>query len=135
MSVRFVMIPGQPVGKGRPRFVRSTGHVYTPEKTRDYESRVRQLYNLLQYGEPLIGPVRLSINAVFQLPKNKRKALSGTPYTGRPDIDNVAKCIQDALNGLAYRDDSQVTELVINMRYCSLTEEAHVSVFVEEARP
>lgn len=130
--IRFVSIPGQPVGKGRPRFVRTTGHVYTPEKTRDYEDKVRTLYALHKYGQPMQGPVRLSINAVFKLPKAKQHQ-AGKPYTGKPDIDNVVKCIQDALNGLAYEDDKQVTELIANMRYCELQEEPHVSVFVEEA--
>lgn len=41
----------------------------------------------------------------------------GEPYTHKPDADNVAKAVLDALNGLAYEDDSQVQELVIIKKY------------------
>jgi len=133
----MITIPGPPVGKGRPRFVRATGHTYTPEKTRAYEAMVRQVYRLGRHGDPLQGPVCLEIMAVFPLPKDKRRrsALAGQPYTGKPDIDNVIKVIQDALNGLAYADDKQVTELHAALRYCGEGEQPHVSVIIEEAKP
>ena len=38
-SCEFV-VSGQPIGKGRPRFTK-TGRVYTPQKTKEYETRVR----------------------------------------------------------------------------------------------
>lgn len=31
--------------------------------------------------------------------------------------DNIAKAILDSLNGLAYKDDSQVTELIVLKEY------------------
>lgn len=31
--------------------------------------------------------------------------------TTKPDIDNVLKAVLDALNGVAYKDDSQVVEV------------------------
>lgn len=132
--MRHIYIPGQPVGKGRPRFVRATGHAYTPTKTKDYEALVKRAYIIYNGHTMLTGPIRLDISAVYQLPKDKKRraTLAQRPYTGKPDIDNVAKVIQDALNGLAYEDDKQVVEMYVEKRYCGEDEEPHVSVTVGE---
>ena len=37
--------------------------------------------------------------------------------TVKPDLDNIAKIVADALNGLAYRDDSCIVDLVVRKRY------------------
>jgi Holliday junction resolvase RusA-like endonuclease len=52
--------------------------------------------------------------------------------TKRPDVSNVIKIIEDALNGLAYRDDSQIVRVVgekyysdsprVEVEICSLSE-------------
>jgi Holliday junction resolvase RusA-like endonuclease len=46
--------------------------------------------------------------------------------TKKPDADNIAKVILDALNGIAYRDDTQVVDLTVSMRYGTYS-----AVFVE----
>ena len=105
-------VPGVPVGKGRPRFTR-TGHTYTPEKTAAYEEKVRLCWKT-QSGQAFAGgvPLKASIIAYFPIPKStskkKAEAMEGTFHTSRPDADNVAKSILDALNGCAYPDDSAV---------------------------
>ena len=43
--------------------------------------------------------------------------MDGTPHTKKPDIDNVAKSVLDALNGLAFDDDSLIHDLQIIKRY------------------
>ena len=131
---RHIYIPGQPVGKGRPRFVKATGHTYTPTKTKDYEALVKLAYQSENKAPALVGPVRIDIFAVFQLPKDKKRRalLAYQPYMSKPDTDNVAKVIQDALNGLAYEDDKQVVEMYVEKRYCGEDEEPHVSVTVGE---
>ena len=62
--------------------------------------------------------------------KNKTKALKGEikPNT-KPDADNIAKIILDALNGAAYTDDKQVTSLEIEKMY---SEKPCVMVYVAE---
>lgn len=76
--------------------------------------------------DQLQGPVRVGIRAFMQTPqaiaKHKRKgpaAESGElrPLT-KPDVDNFAKVI-DALNGIVWRDDSQVVELLVEKFYSS----------------
>lgn len=49
--------------------------------------------------------------------------------TLKPDVDNYVKGIKDALNGIAYVDDSQVTVLLISKFYAR---EPRVEVKVEE---
>ena len=111
MEIKFT-VPGVPVGKGRPRFTRA-GHAYTPEKTAAYEEKVRLCWKT-QSGQGFAGgiPLKASIIAYFPIPKSASKkkaaAMEGTFHTSRPDSDNVAKAILDALNGYLYPDDSAV---------------------------
>jgi hypothetical protein len=49
MSLTLV-IPGTPVAKGRPKFVRATGRTYTPAKTKAAETRVYLAWQ--DAGEP-----------------------------------------------------------------------------------
>ena len=136
MKFRFT-VPGEPVGKGRPRVVRRGGftQTYTPEKTASYENLVKLEFQR-QGGHMLKdGPVYLSIMAWYGIPrsvsKRKREAMIGGLIrpTRKPDCDNVAKVIADALNGLAWHDDSQVVSLHVSKQY---GEAPGVSVMMEE---
>lgn len=75
--------------------------------------------------KPLDGPVGLEIT--FYLPRPKghftpkgalRPTAPAVPTT-RPDADKVLRAVQDALKGVAYRDDSQVTDPAPHKRYCA----------------
>lgn len=115
-------INGEPYGKGRPRF-RKDGHAYTPKKTKDYEHFVKTEYDIQCGNMKLEGPLEAYIKAVFSVPKSdnkttRAKKLSGEiPVTKKPDCDNIAKTILDALNGVAYHDDSQVVNLEVTKVY------------------
>lgn len=125
-KIKFT-VPGKPMGKERHRTARTkNGHMvsYTPEKTSSYEALVRACY--LAAGGTLIsdsGQIRMSIYAYFPIPKKTSKDQFAEMLAGyvqpvkRPDADNIAKIICDALNGIAYRDDSQVTELLVTKAY------------------
>lgn len=114
MKVQFT-IDGKPQGKGRPRL--SYGRIKTPEQTVMYENYIKLLYrsSIKTYFE---GPIKLIINAYYPIAKSdskkkKEQKLSGEirPYNIKPDIDNVVKVICDALNEIAYKDDTQIVEL------------------------
>lgn len=112
-------VHGKPQGKGRPR-VTSHG-TYTPEKTKQYEELVRWCWRA-DSGKSICGvPLSVHITAYFMPPKSvskkKHDELIGTPYTHKPDADNIAKAILDALNGVAFVDDSAVTELIVTKLY------------------
>ena len=49
--------------------------------------------------------------------KKKEELLFKIDYTKKPDADNVAKAILDSLNGLVYKDDSQVSALLVLKNY------------------
>lgn len=120
--IRFEIL-GQPIAKQRPRVTR-TGIAYTPSKTVNYEAIVRYTYqSLYPQRKPILGHIEATIIAVFPVPKSypKKKTaelLKGHHnYDKKPDCDNLAKIILDALNGIAYKDDSQVTLLHIAKEY------------------
>lgn len=128
-------VGGKPHGKGRPRFDRR-GHAYTPQATRDYEMKVREaaraeIKKLMAW--PMDQHYDVRILAGFPIPNSwskqkKELARNGELYPGKPDVDNLEKSILDALNGLAYSDDSQVIQLSISKYY--VTEHAGVYVHV-----
>ena len=127
-------IPGKPLGKARPRVTRR-GITYTPKATAEREKLVRGCFAERYKGaEPLAGPLAVSISSVYPVPQSapaKRKAqmMSGEiSPTVRPDVDNVAKLILDALNGMAYGDDSQVVSLLVSKRYAAAGELPHTLV-------
>lgn len=63
--------------------------------------------------------------------EEKAAALDGTPHIKRPDADNLAKAILDALNGHAYNDDSAIAMLTV--RKYQTTGASRVEVIIEEA--
>jgi len=109
-------IQGKVKGKARPRFY--NGVVFTPHDTVEYEDGVRQCY-MEQDGRFHEGEVCVFIWAHIAIPKSfpkKRRQRcidSKERPIRKPDLDNVAKIILDSLNGIAYRDDTQVTTLHI----------------------
>lgn len=115
-------INAEPYGKGRPRF-RKDGHAYTPKKTKDYEHLVKTEYAIQTGNRQLKGSIRAYITAYFGLNKSDskktivKKLYGDLKPTKKPDCDNIAKTILDALNGIAYDDDSQVVELFIVKKY------------------
>ncbi len=121
-KIKFV-VHGHPHGKARPR-VLSSGRAYTPRKTREYEQRVREAFiRTGKKGFPAGVPLVALIIADFAIPKSvrgqkRREILDGKVWsTKRPDADNIAKSILDALNGFAYHDDSQVVLLAVKKQY------------------
>lgn len=113
-------VPGTPVPKGRPR-VTKTGHAYTPRRTHDYERHVVECYEQALPGDepiPAGVPVVVDIRCMMPRPKSMTKAQrQHAEHTKKPDVDNLAKGILDALNGRAWADDSQIAALMIIKRY------------------
>jgi Holliday junction resolvase RusA-like endonuclease len=97
---------------------------YTPAKTVAYEGLVAHAGAGAMGDKPLLeGALSLKVTALFQLPKaasKARKALAAECrdwHTARPDGDNVLKAIGDGLNGIVWRDDSQIASATITKRY------------------
>lgn len=124
-TVAFV-IPGTPVGKGRPRFARQGSFVrtFTPEKTASYENLVKVKAQEAMTGKTVFaGAVEVFIRIIVTPPaswsqKKQREALAGEIYpTTKPDWDNVGKGICDAMNEIVFKDDKQVVDARVTKRY------------------
>ena len=131
--VKLVVL-GEPMGKQRPRATTINGKVrtYTPKETTNYESMVVSAYKS-QFEQQTFGhgeEIWATIIAYFKLPKNhyhyhKRTNTLDLDKEGElmlegkirpmktPDCDNIAKICLDALNDIAYPDDSQITALLV----------------------
>jgi len=118
-----LIIPGEPVAKGRPRVC--NGHTFTPAKTVNYETLVKELF-IISNQKKIMGELKAKINCYFSIPKSASKSKKSEMYNGiirpvkKPDLDNIAKICLDALNTLAYDDDSQVVELCISKWYANM---------------
>jgi Holliday junction resolvase RusA-like endonuclease len=127
-------VPGEPIAKGRPRFVRATGRTFTPQKTMNYEGVVAgKAAEAMNGREPFEGPLRVTIRATFLVPASwsqKRKS-AAVWKTSKPDADNLAKIV-DAMNAIVWRDDAQVCELTVQKRYGPI---AGLTVSVETLTP
>lgn len=104
-------------GKGRPRFTRF-GSTYTDKKTVEYENLIKEQYEAVSdYMSD--KSIQISIYVCFapnrsDTKKNKLLKLSNELWPKKkPDIDNIIKIVLDALNKVAYQDDTQVN--VINV--------------------
>jgi len=122
-------IPGAPIGKGRPRVTTAGGHAhaYTPVKTASYEAFVAQTYkSSFPRQNALTDPIDLVLRAYYPIPTSwpqskKAKALAEIIMpTVKPDLDNVIKCIADALNGVAWEDDKQIVSVRAEKHYSPL---------------
>ena len=118
--MKFV-IPGEPKAKGRHRT--SNGHSYTPDSTVLYENWIKQCFISSENKERLEGQIEAHIKAFFSIPKSTSKTKRSQMLSGeirptkKPDTDNIAKCVLDACNNLAYKDDSQIVKLVVEKYY------------------
>lgn len=130
-------IKGKPQGKARPRFRKIGNYVstYNTKQTKDYEELVKisvteQCKDKLD--KEYTGLVKMAIKAYFKpnksVSKKQYNLMIGTEFLKKPDSDNIAKIICDSLNGLAYKDDSQVALLNIEKYY---GEEEKVEVQLE----
>jgi Holliday junction resolvase RusA-like endonuclease len=117
------MVHGLPRGKGRARITTRGGfpRAYTDEKTREYEHRIAEA--AAKAGAvPSTCPCTVSLIAVFPIPaswpkKRKTNAVEGNErHTTKPDADNLLKSL-DGLNGIAWKDDSQVYEATVKKVY------------------
>ena len=128
-------IPGEPKGKGRPKFSRQGNFVktYTPDTTVNYENWVKICFQ--GAGQKMLdGQLKVVIKSYFPIPKSfsKKKRESALKEelrpTKKPDCDNIAKIILDALNGLAYKDDKDVVSCLIEKWY---SENPRVEVYID----
>jgi Holliday junction resolvase RusA-like endonuclease len=125
-SVSFT-VPGDPKGWARAR-VRTTTEGkpvhFMDRQTRSWEGVVKLFGQQAMRGrEPFAEPVTLSLVFRRLPPKSVSKAQRAAMLAGRlrpgtkPDGSNLAKAVEDALNGVAYRDDALIVRLIVDKVY------------------
>ncbi len=135
MKISFT-IPGEPTGKARPR-VQKFG-TRNEEKTVLYENLVKTCFFRQSNGRKFDDDAQLDVRvtAYYQIPKSvsKKKQEAMLKHIIRPkkkpDVDNVAKIILDALNKEAYYDDAQVVDFQLRKFY---SDNPRVVVTIQEA--
>ena len=110
---------GKVYSKGRPRVAAT--HTYTPPNTVKFEKAVEEFYEKTG-ATPVYHPVEVRITLLDRRPKSMTKvrhALADAEllYCSVGDVDNRAKSILDAGNGVLFGDDGQVTNLTVRRRY------------------
>lgn len=120
----LIKIPGDPVAKARPRFVRATGRTYTPAKTVAAERSIAQFAAEAMRGRPLLdSPLAVILDCAFLWPKSITKKRRADPQgfwkDTKPDHDNLIK-ILDALNKVVWTDDGKVCLTLVRKYYSDL---------------
>ena len=143
MSEIKLVIYGEPVAQGRPKFARIGNHVhaYDPQKSKNYKQLVRywvtQQLKKIDGFKPLENALYVDLTFFLSIPsswskKRRIEADSGIirPIVRNMDIDNGCKAIMDAGTGLLWADDSIITDLHAKKRYTA--ELARVEITVRE---
>ena len=89
--------------------------MYDPETSRDWKRTVAHEAALAWAQPPLSGPVMVDLR--FALPRPKSLPKRVLHHVKKPDLDNLAKAVKDALRGIVYNDDSQVVCLKVSKAY------------------
>ncbi len=110
-----IIVYGEPVAKGSMKGFNAGGRVILTNdnvKTKDWQTLIAYTAGQ-KCKEVADGPVWL--NVTFYLPKGK--TVKREHPTTKPDIDKLLRCVLDALTGIVYQDDAQVTEVNVSKRY------------------
>ena len=116
-----ITIPTKPRPKLRHRHSRF-GKAYNPVQNEDYESLIR--WHCKQATKHFFeGEVLLQCDFFFKppasTPKKKLESYYSAeePYTKKPDLDNLVKAVKDSLNGVLWKDDSQINCVFARKQY------------------
>jgi Holliday junction resolvase RusA-like endonuclease len=127
-----------PIAKGRPRYAKRGNFVqtYTPKTTVVYETLIRENAKLaMGSSEPLETPLNVLLMFGMPIPSSTPKKLlegylnGSIPHIKKPDVDNLAKSVLDAMNGVVYVDDCKIVRLTIEKKYSKLP---FVSISIRE---
>lgn len=145
-SCAFTVV-GTPKGQPRPRAFARAGHIrmYDPGTAEGWKSAIADAAQDHIPPEPITAAVALSIALVFPRPKshyrtgkhaNKRKDSAPFWVATKPDIDNCAKAVMDALTELRFwRDDALVVKLTITQRYQGNIHRPGALIMIQELLP
>ena len=129
-------VVGDPVPQKQTQFNRHSGHAYNPSaKAQEY---IRWQIRPYAPKEPLRCPVQVDLTFFFKPPKStssikRRQMLNHViHHIKRPDVDNCAYLITNALKTIFFQDDSQIIDLNLHKRYAEEAKTVIKIVPIEE---
>ena len=140
-------VSGDPKPQPRPRAramamrtadggTRHLAQIYNPASAKAWKRAVVEAGRFMRPHSPLSGPVRVTLTFRMKRPKRllrKKDPEGPVLHTAKPDGDNLAKGVLDALTGDGWwRDDSNVAELRVRKEYHAKGDGPGAVVTVEE---
>ena len=108
---------GEPVAQGRPRAgktARGDVVMFDPGKSKDYKRYVAMIASQHRPKQLIEQPVSLTVKVYRPIPGSwskvkQAKAENGALLpTSKPDLSNYIKGVEDAIEGIILKNDSQV---------------------------
>lgn len=144
MSVRFFVL-GIPAPGGSKKHVGGGKLVDACKGAAPWKARVAASAAFAMKGRGLLmGPLRFRFEFVFPRPKkhygtgrNASKLKPSAPdlHTGPPDTTKLIRSTEDALKGIVWRDDSEVSYQTAMKRYANAGQNPGVHITVDEIDP
>jgi Holliday junction resolvase RusA-like endonuclease len=132
-------VPGVPKGQARPRFARMGKFVRVYDTNEaSCNKQAIAAFAMAAGVRPIDGPVAISISAVLPRPQRlcrKKDPAAEVPATCKPDCDNIAKAVCDALNGVAYADDSQISMCTVLKMYHAIGAVPKMEIEIKRMTP
>jgi crossover junction endodeoxyribonuclease RusA len=128
-----MFVPGRPAPQGSKRHVGNGILLESSRAVAPWRTTVAWHAADAFRGAPLDGPIVARFEFVMPRPTSLPKRKPTPPHTKRPDVDKLARAVMDALSGVVWRDDSQVTDMHPTKRYAELDEQPGVNIRVRTA--
>jgi Holliday junction resolvase RusA-like endonuclease len=118
-------VHGEPKGQPRPRAFARGGkaRVYDPGTAEAWKGDIALAARPFLPTEPIDSPIKVAVSFYFPRPARllRKKDPDGLiPHTAKPDSDNAAKAVLDALTTIGmWRDDALVSSLIAEKHYAA----------------
>jgi Holliday junction resolvase RusA-like endonuclease len=113
----LLIVDGPPIPHKRPKICKSK--MYDPQKKEKeafawlIKANLRKINYLSTL--PIDYPVKVYFEFNMKMPDSlslvKKKALNGKNHKAKPDLSNLIKFVEDALNGILWKDDSVISSI------------------------
>ena len=98
-------VPGIPYAKQSFRYNRTGGYGYQKQGVKDWQSTIAQ-HASISYRDPDPATMPLYVKLVFNLAAD------------RADLDNLAKAVNDGLQGVIFHNDKQIRRMFLEKKMC-----------------
>lgn len=121
-----MVVLGEPKAQARHRHFSKGKFTQTYDPSSEKKGSFLSVIHEQAPEQPYDGPLILELDFFMSRPKShygtgsKSDQLKPTApewHTGKPDIDNLVKFVQDALNRVFYRDDSLICQIIARKLY------------------